>query len=171
MGEIGLDTKLDPDGPDSPDLATQLAVLRPQLELADDLGLPVILHCRGAFEELLDELARFGGRLRGVLHAWSRGPELAERFVGAGMALGLGGAVTRPTARRVRRTAQRLPLENFVLETDAPSIGLDGVLPEDTEPAHLADVAAALASLRDESIETIAEVTTSHAERLFNLPA
>ncbi len=166
VGEIGLDTKLDPGGPD---LATQLAVLRPQLELADDLGVPVILHCRGAFEELLAELARFGGRLRGVLHAWSRGPELAERFVQVGLALGLGGALTRPTARRVRRTAQRLPLEAFVLETDAPYIGLDGVPPEEVEPAHVADVAAALAGLRDESIETIAEVTTGHAERLFQL--
>lgn len=168
VGEIGLDTKLDPDGPD---LATQLAVLRPQLELADDLALPVILHCRGAFEELLSEVARFGGRLRGVLHAWSRGPELADRFVTAGLALGLGGALTRPQARRVHRSARRLPLEAFVLETDAPSIGLDGVPPENTEPGHVADVAIVLAALRDEPVETIAEVTTGHAERLFQLPA
>lgn len=168
IGEIGLDTKLDPGGPD---LATQLAVLRPQLELADDLDLPVILHCRGAFEELLAELARFDGSLRGVLHAWSRGPELAERFINAGMALGLGGAVTRPTARRIRRTAQKLPLESFLLETDAPYIGLADVPPAAVEPAHVADIARALADLREEPLTTIAEVTTAHAERLFQLPA
>jgi TatD DNase family protein len=165
VGEIGLDTKL---GPEGPDLPTQRAVLRPQLELAVDLDLPAILHCRGAFEDLLAEVDRFGGRLRGVLHAWSRGPELAARFVKAGLALGLGGAVTRDKAR-VRRAAQTLPLAHFVLETDAPSIGLHNVPPAETEPHHVADVAAALAALRGETLETIAEVTTSHACRLFGL--
>lgn len=165
VGEIGLDAKL---GDEGPDLPTQLAVLRPQLELAVDLDLPAILHCRGAFAELLAEVTRFGGRLRGVLHAWSRGPELAGRFTAAGLALGLGGAVTRPQAR-ARRAAQALPLERFVLETDAPSIGLATVPAADTEPHHVADIAAALAELRGESIATVAEVTTSHACRLFGL--
>ena len=168
VGEIGLDSKLKSDG--APSVEAQRAVLRPQLELAVDLDLPVILHNRGCTEELLEELDRFGGRLRGVHHAYSKGVQLAERFVRAGLALGLGGAVTRPKAR-VRRTAARLPLERFVLETDAPSIGLDGVEPRDTEPQHVADVAAALAELRGESIATIAEVTTRHARRLFGLDA
>jgi len=167
VGEIGLDAKL---GLEGPDLAVQLAVLRPQLELAVDLDLPAILHCRGAFEELLAEVERFGGRLRGVLHAFSRGPELAGRFTAAGLALGLGGAVTREKAR-VRRAAQKLPLDMFVLETDAPSIGLADVPPAETEPHHVADVAVALAELRGESLETIAEVTTAHACRIFGLDA
>ena len=106
-----------------------------------------------------------------MVHAWSRGPELAARFVQAGLALGLGGAVTRDRARRLLRTAETLPLDCFILETDAPSIGLDGVLPANTEPAHVADVAAALARLRGETLDTIAEVTTDHAERLFRLGA
>lgn len=165
VGEIGLDGKL---GDDGPGLDVQRSVLRPQLELAVDLDLPAILHCRGAFEDLLAEVDRFGGRLRGVLHAWSRGPELAARFTRAGLVLGLGGAVTRENAR-VRRAAQKLPLENFVLETDAPSIGLDTVPPAGTEPHHVADIAAALADLRGESLATVAEVTTGHACRLFGL--
>jgi len=168
VGEIGLDTKL---GDDGPDLATQLTVLRSQLEFAHEQDLPVILHCRGAFEELLTEIERFDGALRGVLHAWSRGPELAARFTQAGLALGLGGGVTRDRARRLQRAAKALPLESFILETDAPSIGLDGVQPADTEPAHVADIAAALAELRDEPLDTITEVTTDHAERLFRLRA
>ena len=168
IGEIGLDTK---PGEGGPDLETQLVVLRPQLEFARDRDLPVILHCRGAFEELLKEIERFGGALRGVLHAWSRGPELAARFTQAGLALGLGGAVTRDRARRLQRAAMALPLESFILETDAPSIGLDGVQPADAEPAHVADIAAALAELRNEPLTTIAEVTTAYAERLFRLPA
>jgi TatD DNase family protein len=165
IGEIGLDPKIEECG-----LPEQLPVLETQLGLAADLDLPVILHCRGAFEELLTAVNHHGGKLRGVLHAYSRGPELAERFIAAGLHIAFGGAVTRDRAKRVRKAVVRLPLDKIVLETDAPSIGLDGVLPADTEPGHVRDIAEAVAVLRGESLETIAEVTTSNACRLFNLP-
>ncbi len=166
VGEIGLDTKIDTSG-----LEEQLPLLKTQLALAVDLDLPVILHCRGAFEELLTGINQYGGKLKGVLHAYSRGPELAERFIAAGLHIAFGGAVTRDRAKRVRQAAARLPLDKIVLETDAPSIGLDGVLPADTEPGHVRDIAEAVAELRGESLETIAEVTTANACRLFNLGA
>ena len=164
VGEIGLDTKIEECG-----LTEQLPVLEAQLAVAVDLDLPVILHCRGAFEELLTAVNKHGGKLRGVLHAFSRGPELAERFIAAGLHIAFGGAVTRDRAKRVRNAAARLPLDKIVLETDAPSIGLDGVLPEDTEPGHVRDLAQAVADIRNESFETISEVTTANARRLFNL--
>ena len=166
VGEIGLDTKVDQCG-----LPEQLPLLKSQLALAIDLDLPVILHCRGAFEELLTEINQYGGKLQGVLHAYSRGPELAERFIAAGLHVAFGGALTRDRAKRVRQAAVRLPLDKIVLETDAPSIGLDGVLPTDTEPGHVRDIAEAVAAIRNEPLETIAEVTTANACRLFNLPA
>jgi len=166
VGEIGLDTKVEDCG-----LPEQLPLLETQLALAADLGLPVILHCRGAFEELLTAVNKHQGKIRGVLHAYSRGTELAERFIAAGLHIAFGGAVTRDRAKRVRKAAASLPLDKIVLETDAPSIGLDGVLPVETEPGHVRDIAEAVAALRDESLETIAEVTTNNACRLFNLPA
>ena len=168
VGEIGLDHKLDyAAGQPTPE--QQLPILRTQLELAVDLDKPVILHCRGAFEELLNEIRRFDGRLRGVLHAYSRGVDPASDFLRAGLHIGLGGAITRDRARRAQKAAAILPLDNIVLETDAPSIGLDGVLPEETEPQHVRDVAEALARLRGETIETIAEVTTGNARELFRI--
>ena len=166
IGEIGLDTKV---GPEGPTLRQQQAVLEAQLALAADLELPVILHCRGAYEELLEALGRHGGKLQGVFHAYSRGIELAERVVAAGLHLGLGGAVTRPQAR-IHRILPRLPLDRIVLETDAPSIGLDGVPPEQTEPRHVRAIAEVIAAARGESLETIAEATTHNARALFNLP-
>jgi TatD DNase family protein len=166
VGEIGLDTKIDANT-----LEDQLPVLESQLALAADLDLPVILHCRGAFEELLTAVNHHKGKLKGVLHAYSRGPELAERFIAAGLHIAFGGAVTRDRARRVRKAAARLPLDKIVLETDAPSIGLDGVLPAETEPGHVRDIAEAVAALRNEPLDTIAEVTTANAVRLFNLSA
>ncbi len=170
IGEIGLDTKVPAVANQSaPTLDFQRSVLSVQLELAVELDLPVILHCRGAFEELLAALAPFSGSIRGVLHAYSRGPELAQRFIDAGLHIAFGGAITRDRALKARQAAAALPLEKILLETDAPSIGLDGVLPQDTEPCHVWDIAQALAVIRGENPDTIAEVTTDNAERLFRI--
>ena len=164
VGEIGLDYKFT-----SPDRARQREVLTRQLQLALDLDLPVILHCRGAFDDLFAILDDTTGGLRGVMHAFTRGPELAQRCLDRGLYLGLGGAITRPKAKRSRRSAQVVPLASVLLETDAPSIGLDGVLPEQTEPCHVRDIAAALAELRGQPLETVAEVTTRNARGLFGI--
>lgn len=162
IGEIGLDTKITASG-----LPSQLPLLERQLEMAADLDLPVILHCRGAFEELLAAVGRHGGRLRGVLHAFSRGPDLAARFVAAGLHVAIGGAVTRDRARQVQRAVQTLPLDRLVLETDAPSIGLQDVPPERTEPCHVREIAVAVARLRRETPATVAAATTAAARALF----
>lgn len=164
IGEIGLDYKVE-----NAQLELQRRVLQAQLALAVDLDLPVILHCRGAFDDLLEIVDPFTPRLRGVLHAFSRSTEVAQRFIKAGLHIALGGAVTRPNARRVRQAAADLPLDHLVLETDSPSIGLDGVLPAETEPHHVRDVAEALAQLRQVSTATIAEATTANAVALFHL--
>ena len=104
---------------------------------------------------------------RGVVHAYSRGPELAHRFLRLGFVLGIGGAVTRSRARRVRRTVEVVPLERLVLETDAPSIGLEGVLPEAVEPRHVADIATVIAGLRGVAVDEVARRTTGAAHELF----
>ena len=164
VGEIGLDSKID-----GPPLSVQIPVLERQLELARDLDLPVILHCRGAFAELATILQRFDPPLRGVLHAFSRSLELAQQFSGLGLHLGIGGAVTRPQAGKVRAAVAALPLDRLLLETDAPSIGLHGVEAAATEPRHVREVAAAIAALRGLSVASVAETTTRSAAELFRL--
>jgi len=162
VGEIGLDGKVE-----SPSLEVQIPVLQQQLELARDLDLPVILHCRGAFEELLTMLERFTPRLPGVLHAFTRSPDLARRFMKMGLHLGIGGAVTRDRARQTRATVEAVPLERLLLETDAPSIGLEGVEPIAAEPHHVRNVALAVADLRGITLEAVMTATTENARRLF----
>jgi TatD DNase family protein len=165
VGEIGLDFAI----PDA-DRRRQIDVFTEQLDLARRLDLPVILHCRRAFDAM-EALLRERGPVRGVLHAFSRGPELARRLVdGLDLHLAFGGAVTRPGARRPRESAAAVPASRLLLETDAPSIGLEGVPPEQTEPRHVAQVAEAVAELRGESLEQVAEQTTENARRLFKLP-
>jgi TatD DNase family protein len=165
VGEIGLDFVID-----GADRVRQLAVLRTQLALAVELELPVILHCRGAFEELHAALRPFAPRLRGLLHAFSKGPELARRFTAAGLHIAFGGALTRPRAERARRSAQLVPRDRLLLETDAPSIGLEGIEPSRVEPCHVATIAESLARLRGEPLADIARATTDNARALFDLP-
>jgi TatD DNase family protein len=162
IGEIGLDSKVG-----WPPLSVQIPVLERQLELASDLDLPVILHCRGAFQELAEILQRFDPPLRGVLHAFSRSAELAQRFLKLGLCLGLGGAVTRPRAAAVRAAVREVPLERLVLETDAPSIGLQDVEPSETEPRHVLAIAASIAELREAPLAIVAAATTAAAVELF----
>jgi len=164
VGEIGLDFKIN-----QPGRARQIQVVTAQLELALDLDLPVILHCRSAFEELLQILRDNGPGLKGVVHAYSRGPEIAQRFTDLGLHIAFGGALTRPRAQRARRTAATLPLERILLETDAPSIGLEGIAPEETEPRHVRAIAAALAEIRGVSMADIASQTTANARALFRI--
>lgn len=164
VGEIGLDTVVE-----APGLDVQLPVFRTQLRLARELDLPAILHCRGAFDAFCETVAT-EGPVRGVVHAFSRGPELARRFLDLGLHLGLGGAVTRPRAKRVRRSAETVPLDRIVLETDAPGLGLDGVPDGENEPANVRRVADALAELRGVPVTEIAETTTRNAHDLFRLP-
>jgi TatD DNase family protein len=165
IGEIGLDFKIE-----SPSRERQIDVFVGQMELAQKMDLPVLLHCRGAFEEMLDILDDLKP-IRGSLHAYSRGPELMRRFLDLGLHIAFGGAITRPRAKQARRSATLVPEDRMLLETDAPSIGLDGVEPKDVEPHHVADIAEALASLRGWDEKEIARSTTRNAEILFRLDA
>lgn len=165
LGEVGLDFAVD-----HPDRRCQIEALQRQLELARRLDLPVILHCRRAFDALF-ALLRQHGPLRGVLHAFSRGAELAGRAVRElDLHVAIGGAVTRPGALRARQSAAAVPSRRLLLETDAPSIGMEGLAAEETEPRHVARVAGAVAALRAEPLEAVAEETTRNARSLFGLP-
>jgi TatD DNase family protein len=168
IGEIGLDSKAD----GSP-MVLQEQIFLAQLELALEMDLPVVLHCRGAFDEMLSILSDppFSGRIRGVVHAFSKGPELALRFLDLGLLIAFGGAVTRPGARRAHESAAFVPEDLFLLETDAPSIGLEGVEPGDAEPVHVARVALAMASIRKRTLEEVAETSWRNTCRLLGLDA
>jgi len=164
VGEIGLDTVIE-----SPGLDVQLPVFREQLRLARELDLPAILHCRGAFDTFCEVLAA-EGPVRGVVHAFSRGPELARRFLDLGLHLGCGGAITRPRAKRSRRSGAVVPLERIVLETDAPGLGMQDVPDGENEPANVHAVAVVLAELRGVTVDEIGIATTRNAHDLFRLP-
>lgn len=166
VGEIGLDYKIE-----RPDRDIQKGIFRQQLDVALELDLPVILHCRGAFEEILSILSEdsYRGNISGVIHAFSRGTQLARQFLDLGFFLAFGGAVTRFRARRARNSAVFTPSDRMLLETDAPSIGMDGLAQDEVEPAHVIKVANAIAELRKTNVEDIAGITWANACKLFGI--
>lgn len=155
LGEIGLDSAAV-----SP-IDVQEKVLRAQLRIALDAGLPVILHSRdknGVLLNILRELD-IGQRVGGVWHAFSAGLAFARQVVARGISLGVGPILLRNNVRKLPDAVAGLPAGALVLETDYPDMAAD--------PVDLLKVAAKVALLRNISLEETAQITTDNARRLF----
>lgn len=162
IGECGLDFAL----PDS-DRTRQLELLRGHLGLAHRWNLPLVLHARHAFEQVILELQRFGKPLRGVVHSFSGSLEQATRLRGLGFLIGIGGPVTYARAQRLRRTIASVPIDSLLLETDAPDQPGAHHRGGRNEPAFLVEVLECIAELRQTSAHAIADATRANARRLF----
>ena len=159
IGEIGLDWKIEVSR------QKQYSVFQKQLELASQMDIPVLLHCRNAFEETLELLSRFP--VRGTVHGWSRGSQLMKRFLEADLHISFGGAITRPGAKKARESAINIPSNRFVLETDSPSTGLSVAQYGQSEPGHVAVIAQVMAELRGTDFEEIKSFAWSNSIELF----
>jgi len=163
VGEIGLDFHVKDIDP-----ALQRQVFARQLAIAREHDLPVIVHGRGAMEEVVLTLRRCGG-VRGVVHSFSGSEQQARQLWDIGFHLGIGGPVTYERAQRLRRIVAGMPLAHLLLESDAPDQPDAMHRGRRNEPARVATVAACIAALRGESPAAIATATTANARRLFNL--
>lgn len=166
IGELGLDlfraTNLD----------EQLTVLRPQLDLALMLDLPVIIHCRDAAEPMLAELRRRqaeGACPRGVMHCWGGTPAEMEGFLDLGLYISFSGTVTFPKAEATHACARQVPSHRYLVETDCPFLAPVPRRGKRNEPAYVAAVAARVAELRGEPLAQVAADTSANAARLFGL--
>lgn len=167
IGEIGLDYYWD----DSP-RELQLANLRAQLDLAEALDKPVILHCRDAFDELYPIAANWSARNpknRGVFHAFDGDAAQAALVTQANFYIGLGGAITFKNKPVRREMAQAVPLKKIVLETDAPYLTPTPYRGKRNLPSFIPLIGEFLAELRAESVDTIRAATTANAFELFGL--
>ncbi|MCP3871010.1 MAG: TatD family hydrolase [Gammaproteobacteria bacterium] len=163
VGECGLDYFIQ-----NPDRGAQRRLFRAQLELAQQHGLPVIIHARRALEEVLNTLRSYPG-LRGVVHSFSGSEQQALRLAAMGFLMSFGGPLTYPRASRLRHLAAILPLKCMMLETDAPDQPDMDIRGERNRPDRLPRILAELTTLREEPIEEIAAVTTGNATELFSL--
>lgn len=168
IGEMGLDAyKAENHG-------KQVDVFRAQLEIAYQLDLPVIIHCRDAAKaaaNIIREFMSAHGPIQGVMHCWSGTPEETEWFLDLGFFISFSGIVTFKNAHQVKASALKVPLNRLLVETDCPFLTPEPRRKERrNQPANVVHVAQCLATLRQETLETLAEQTTANAIRLFRLP-
>lgn len=163
VGEIGLDYTLQ-----APDRTLQQEVFRAQLRIAVEAGLPVLIHCRKAFPDLLAILAEEGiERSGGVMHAFSGSVENARHCLRLGLHISLAGSVTYLNAVRPVAVAAALPVERLLLETDAPDLAPEPHRAGINLPSYLRITAERVAAIRGIPVEELARVTTANACRLF----
>lgn len=164
IGEIGLDYLVDVAR------EKQQAVFRAQLRLAVEMGLPVMIHCRRAFRDLLAILREeHVQRVGGVMHAFSGSPETARECIALGMHIAVAGTVTYRNAVRPLEVVREVPLEHLLLETDAPDMTPEPYRGKGNEPAFLVEIARKVAEIKGVAVEEVARVTTANAERLFRI--
>ncbi len=165
VGEIGLDYHY---GQENKDLQKQGFVA--QLELAHNHGLPIVIHTRDASEELLELLNQNKHLLThgGMVHCFSETYEFYEQIEKLGLSISVGGAITFKNATDLQQTVARIPLSAIMLETDSPYLTpmpYRGKVAN--EPKFIPIIAQKLAELKQTSLETVAEVTTQNARKLF----
>tara|TARA_B100000965_G_scaffold402165_1_gene427511 strand:+ start:292 stop:1083 length:792 start_codon:yes stop_codon:yes gene_type:complete len=167
IGELGLDLFK------SKNLTEQLSILIPQLNLAWDLDLPVIVHCRDAAKEMLDvfsKLSQDGCCPRGVMHCWSGNVMEMNKFLELGFFISFSGNVTFKNSIDIHECAKEVPSSRFLVETDSPFLAPVPHRGKRNEPYYVKYVVEKISELRGESFAEIAEKTTHNARELFGLP-
>ncbi len=167
IGETGLDFHYNYAGRED-----QIQALEAQLLLAKQHSLPIVLHCREAFEELFTSIKKIGlSAAGGVMHCFTGTTPDAKAAIDLGLKISFSGILTFKNADPLREAAKALPLSEIVLETDCPFLAPIPFRGKPNEPSFLPQTAVVLAGAQGKTLETIAEATTLNAKRLFQLPA
>jgi len=164
VGEIGLDYYWDRTYEKE-----QIIALEQQMAWAEQLNLPVCLHVRKAYEEILHIVQlQHPANHRGVMHCFGGSVNQAERSIAQGFYIGIGGVVTFKNAG-MADVVRAIPLERILLETDSPYLTPVPFRGKRNESAHISLIAQKVAELKNISIEEVAEVTTHNALTLFQI--
>ncbi len=169
VGEIGLDYHYLPENPAEIEAnkKRQAHFFRQQLELAVELGLNAVIHQRDSWDDTLAILKEFTGRVRGVYHCFGGTLEQAREVIALGHLVSFTGIVTFKNARQVQATAQDIPADQFMVETDCPYLAPVPDRGKRCEPAHTRRVADHIAQLRGVPVEEIGARTTATARGFF----
>ena len=165
LGEMGLDYYRDL----SP-RPIQKAAFERQLDLAEELNLPIVIHNREAYHDILPILQARRGRVRGVMHCFSGDVEIMHQSLALGFYIGIGGPVTYRKSDALQEVAQKVPADALVIETDCPWLTPQFRRGKRNEPAYVRATAQKIAELRGISLEEIGEITTRNFEDLFIVP-
>ncbi|MDO4189025.1 MAG: TatD family hydrolase [Lachnospiraceae bacterium] len=174
IGEIGLDYHFD----DDPEPEVQKKWFIRQLEIANELELPVIIHSRDAAKETIDILKEYHrgtnkepkkGFNGGVIHCYSYSPELALEFIEMGYYIGLDGPVTFKNGKKAKEVAKVVPEDRLVVETDCPYMSPEPHRGSRNSSLNLKYIIAEIANLREKSYEEMEEILYNNSLRLYNI--
>ena len=163
IGEIGLDYHYE----DIPREIQQRA-FRAQMQLAQELNLPVIVHEREAHQDGMDIVSEFPA-VTGVFHCYSGSLEMAKWLISRGWYIGFTGVLTFKNARKALEVASSIPLNRIVLETDCPYMSPEPFRGKRNDPSRLCYMAEKLAQLRSLPVEKIHEVTVENGKQLYRI--
>ena len=166
LGEIGLDyyRNLSPQ-------ENQKDAFEKQLDLAEEMEVPIIIHNRDAYMDILPILEARQGKVKGVMHCFTGEIDLLHRSLDVGFYIGIGGIVTYPNAKDVQQVATEVPLDRLLIETDCPWLTPQFRRGKRNEPAYVTEVALKIAELRHTTIEAIGEITSKNFNILFGTDA
>ena len=164
IGEIGLQYT-----EDMPEREKQKEIFLRQLSLASRCKLPVVIHCRDAYGDMIELLKKNKSLLSqgGTLHCFGGSYEIAKDAIKLGLYISVGGVSTFKNAINLKETLTKLPLENMILETDCPYLAPHPYRGKLNMPSYIPTIAENLAKLKDVSVEEVAKVTSYNAEKLF----
>jgi TatD DNase family protein len=164
VGEAGLDYYYE----HSPREVQQQAFAE-QIQIANDRGLPLVIHTRDAWDDTFEVLDAEGIPDRTIFHCFTGGPDEARRALDRGAYLSFSGIVTFPSASDVQAAAMLCPLERLLIETDSPYLAPVPHRGKKNRPAWVPEVGRFIADRRDHPVEMIADVTTSNTRTAFGL--
>lgn len=163
IGEIGLDFYYD-----HSEREVQRTVFQRQMELAEELGLPVVIHDREAHGECLEMVKRFS-KVKGAFHCYSGSAELAEELLKRGWYLGFTGAITFKNARKALEVIEACPLERMLIETDCPYLAPVPYRGKRSDSRMLPLVVAKIAEVKGLETEEVARLTFENGRRFFSI--
>ena len=165
IGEIGLDYYYDFSPRD-----VQRSVCIRQMELAWEIGAPVVYHIRDAHGDMLEIMKSMKNRLTGgIIHCFSGSAEMAKEYLKLGFYISFAGPLTFKKAPKLQEAALVVPRERLLIETDSPYMAPEPVRGTRNEPTNVRYVGIKLAELRGETIEEVARYTTENAMKVYGL--
>lgn len=167
IGEIGLDYYWDKEEKVQ---AKQREWFLRQLDLAEQMSLPVIIHSRDAAQDTLDIMKKAHKKqISGVIHCFSYSCEIAEEYVRMGYYIGVGGVVTFKNAKKLKETVEKIPLESILLETDCPYMAPEPFRGQRNSSLYLSYIVKKIAEIKGTTEEEVVRVTERNAYQMYQL--
>jgi len=163
LGEIGLDYHYE----DS-DRELQRIYFEKQMEMAEELNIPVIIHDRDAHGDCM-EIVRNHPQVKGIFHSFSGSAEMAEELVRMGWYISFSGPITYKNAKKPKEACLKIPMERILIETDAPYLPPTPYRGQMNHPHYVVKTAEEIAGIKGISLESVAEITYENAKRVYRI--